>query len=256
MTKHLIDFRIERKTTAGGCRVLTLAPTDNSKLPEILPGQFVEVQIPNCPGVMLRRPISVCDVTPDGRLVLFVKPLGEGTNYLVDMPEGSVINILLPLGNGFSPAAKGERVLLVGGGVGAAPLVMLSRELAKSGADVTVAIGGRSASDLDGVLDLYPESVRKVCSTDDGTLGHPGLITLNPVFGEKYDRIYCCGPTPMMKGVATIAHRENIDCEVSLENHMACGIGACLCCVEKTKEGNLCVCKEGPVFNIKRLLWQ
>ena len=256
MDKKLIDFRIERKATAGGCRILTLATADNTPLPEIQPGQFVEVKIPDCPGVMLRRPISVCDVTPEGHLILFVKPLGEGTNHLVDMPESSVINILLPLGNGFSHADKGERVLLVGGGVGAAPLVMLARELAKCGADVTVAIGGRSASDIDGVLDLYPEGIRKVCSTDDGSLGHPGLITLNPVFEENYDRIYCCGPTPMMKGVAAIARRQNIDCEVSLENHMACGIGACLCCVEKTNEGNLCVCKEGPVFNINRLTWQ
>ncbi len=256
MTKQLIDFRLEHKSEAGGCCVMTLACDDSISLRDIRPGQFVEVKIDNCPSAMLRRPISVCDVTDDGRLVLFVKPLGEGTRNLVDLPIGSSINILLPLGNGFGMAEKGQRVLVVGGGVGAAPLVMLTRRLLECGVDVTVAIGARSAADLKGVLELYPDAAVKVCSTDDGTEGHPGLITANPVFNDKYDKIYVCGPTLMMKGVAHIAYEKKIDCEVSLENHMACGLGACLCCVEKTNDGNVCVCTEGPVFNIKRLSWQ
>ena len=254
--KRLIDFRLEQKSEAGGCCIITLACCEGFTLPKILPGQFVEVKIDNCPSAMLRRPISVCDVTADGRLVLFVKPLGEGTRHLVDLPIGSKINILLPLGNGFGLVEKGKKVLVVGGGIGAAPLVMLTRQLLECGVDVTIAIGGRSASDLQGVLELYPDKATKVCSTDDGSRGHHGLITANPVFDKKYDKIYCCGPTPMMKGVAHIAFENDVECEVSLENHMACGLGACLCCVEKTNDGNVCVCTEGPVFNINRLSWQ
>lgn len=254
--KHLLDFVIISKSTAGGSAILKLAPADGAALPDILPGQFVEIKVEDSPATMLRRPISVCDVTPDGHLVLLIKPVGDGTRRLCALPEGARINILLPLGRGFSPAAAGERVLLVGGGVGAAPLVYLSRKLTEAGAKVTVAIGGRSAADLAGVLELYPEGVETVCSTDDGSRGTPGLITANEAFTREWDRICVCGPTPMMRAVARIARQRNITCEVSLENEMACGLGACLCCVEKTVEGNLCVCKDGPVFNINQLLWE
>lgn len=254
--KHLLDFIIKSKSTAGGSTIITLAPADNAQLPEILPGQFVEIKVENSPATMLRRPISVCDVTPDGHLVLLIKPVGDGTRHLCSLPIGAKINILLPLGHGFTPCAAHERVLLVGGGVGAAPLVYLSRVFSQAGAQVTVAIGGRSSADLEGVLELYPESVETVCSTDDGSRGTPGLITANEVFSRDWDRVCVCGPTPMMRAVARIARQKNIRCEVSLENEMACGLGACLCCVEKTVEGNVCVCKDGPVFNINQLLWE
>ena len=96
-----------------------------------------------------------------------------------------------------------------------------------------------------------------IIATDDGSLGHRGLVTEHPAFAEPYDRIYTCGPTPMMRAVAQSAAQRGIDCQVSLENMMACGVGACLCCVAGTDEGNLRVCKEGPVFNAKILkkLW-
>ena len=93
-------------------------------------------------------------------------------------------------------------------------------------------------------------------TTEDSSMGEKGFVTNHSVLTEHFDRIYTCGPKPMMVAVARYAKENNIDCEVSLENMMACGLGACLCCVEKTTEGNLCVCKEGPVFNVKRLLWQ
>ena len=93
-------------------------------------------------------------------------------------------------------------------------------------------------------------------TTEDGTMGEKGFVVHHSVLGEHFDRICTCGPTPMMKAVARYANEHQIVCEASLENLMACGLGACLCCVEKTTDGNVCVCKEGPVFNIKRLLWQ
>jgi len=256
-TKHLLDLRIaSTRTLPGGCSLMELELPDHAALPAVVPGQFVEIKIDNAPAAMLRRPISVCDITDNGRrMTLLVKPVGEGTRCLTDMPVGSTVNVLMPLGNGFTLPERPCRTLLVGGGVGAAPLVMLSHALAAIGCEVTVAIGGRSASDLEGVRDLYPQA-RVACSTDDGSLGHHGLVTTLPEFSEQYDRIYCCGPTPMMRAVASIARDRNICCEVSLENMMACGLGACLCCVEKTTRGHLCVCTDGPVFNIETLTWQ
>ncbi len=92
-------------------------------------------------------------------------------------------------------------------------------------------------------------------STDNGSAGHKGLVTENPALDEVWDAIYCCGPMPMMKAVAAIAKKRDIECEVSLENTMACGLGACLCCVEDTVAGHVCVCQDGPVFNISALKW-
>ena len=107
------------------------------------------------------------------------------------------------------------------------------------------------------MLDEFKKYGRVFTTTEDGSAGEKGFVTNHSILQqEQFDRISTCGPTPMMKAVARLAREKGIDCEVSLENLMACGLGACLCCVEKTTEGNLCVCKEGPVFNINRLLWQ
>ena len=106
------------------------------------------------------------------------------------------------------------------------------------------------------LLDEFLKIGEVAISTEDGSKCSKGLVTANPILERDFDTYYCCGPMPMMKAVAKIARDKGTDCEVSLENVMGCGIGACLCCVEKTTEGNLCVCKEGPVFNINKLLWQ
>ena len=123
------------------------------------------------------------------------------------------------------------------------------------GGEPTFLLGARSKKDLL-MLDEYAKLGRVFITTEDGTEGEKGFVTNHSVLNEHFDSIYTCGPTPMMKAVAHYAKEHDITCEVSLENMMACGLGACLCCVEKTTEGNLCVCKEGPVFNINRLLWQ
>lgn len=253
--KQLQDFIITGKRTfsSTGC-LMTLVPASGEWLPHISPGQFVELKVDTAPGVTLRRPISVCDVRYGRELILYIKPVGKGTRALVDLPVGARVNILLPLGHGFSPASQGDKVLLVGGGVGCAPLVMLARELKAAGVDVTVALGGRTATELVDFSSMFSGTGTLALSTDDGSLGQPGLITANSAFAKKYDKTYVCGPTPMMKAVARICAERGAWCEVSLENHMACGLGACLCCVEKTSDaGNVCVCTEGPVFNINRL---
>lgn len=139
--------------------------------------------------------------------------------------------------------------LLVGGGAGIAPLLHLSKELKARGVGCTILLGGRTA-ELIPVRDDFKPYGELCIATDDGSLGHKGLVISHPAFAERYDIIYTCGPTPMMKAVARSAAERGIRCEVSLENMMACGVGACLCCVTDTDEGHRCVCKEGPVFDI------
>lgn len=233
--------------------LLKLAPADGV-LPDIEPGQFVNVEVPNSKTTFLRRPISVNFVDREnGLLWLLVRKAGNGTSSLISSNSGQTLNIVLPLGKGFS-VGEGKH-LLVGGGVGVAPLLYLGKCLKSIGADVTFLLGAKSEGDL-----LEQEEFAKygkIClSTEDGSVGEKGFVTTNSILNkEKFDIIHCCGPQPMMKAVAAIARQKETRCEVSLENVMACGIGACLCCVEDTIDGNVCVCKEGPVFDIDRLKW-
>ena len=255
--KLVNDFIITRMTRYNDMYSrLTLAPADGSMLPAILPGQFVQVAA-NTPGVFLRRPISINDVNYDQNTIdLLIRKAGKGTSTLVALKEGDKLNILLPLGNGFSlDVASGSRLLLIGGGVGVAPLLYLGRKLKEAGHKPEFLLGARSAADLLELDDFAAIGTVHV-STEDGSMGEHGLVTHHSALEGNIDTIYCCGPAPMMKAVASIARERAINCEVSLENMMACGLGACLCCVENTVKGNVCVCTEGPVFNINLLNWQ
>lgn len=234
---------------------LTLKPADGKELSEILPGQFVQVAV-DAPNVFLRRPISINDVdTSNATIDLLIRNAGRGTDALIHKEEGELINILLPLGNGFTTEAPvGARMLLIGGGVGVAPLLYLGKILRKNGFKPEFLLGARSEKDLLELEEFEKVGDVHIC-TEDGSVGTKGLVTAHPVMQEKMFRYYCCGPAPMMKAIAKIAYANGTDCEVSLENMMACGLGACLCCVEKTVKGNVCVCTEGPVFNIDKLTW-
>ena len=163
----------------------------------------------------------------------------------------------MPLGNGFTmPETPDERVLLVGGGVGTAPLLYMGKKMAEAGCRPTFLLGGRSTADLL-QLEMFRALGDVYVTTEDGSMGEKGFVTQHSLLSrEHFDRIATCGPKPMMMAVARYARAAGSSCEVSLENMMACGLGACLCCVEKTVEGHVCVCKEGPVFNINKLLWQ
>jgi len=154
------------------------------------------------------------------------------------------------------PAFNEEKFLLVGGGVGVAPLLYMGAEMAHRGNEPTFLLGARTARDLL-MIDIFKRYGRVYITTEDGSEGEKGFVTDHSLLQkERFSSIATCGPTPMMKAVAAFARKADTECEVSLENLMACGLGACLCCVEKTTEGNVCVCKEGPVFNIRKLLWQ
>lgn len=224
--------------------------------PEIWPGQFVEVLVEGSPETFLRRPISVHDVDAEKRtLDLMVKIVGSGTEKLSHLHEGDQLDIVYPLGHGFSLARKDQKVLLAGGGCGVAPLLFLARQLSHAGADCYVAIGGKSAADI-----LRPEAYQGLAQvavlTEDGSMGDQGLITEHRWFGmemKQFSRVYVCGPDPMMRAIGRLAIHAGVDCEVSLENLMACGIGSCLCCTVSTHEGNVRACMEGPVFNVLSL---
>lgn len=256
--KQLMDLSVvSTERLSSNYALLKLSPADTSvSLPAMMPGQFVQVEVPDSKTTYLRRPISVCNVDDNGCLWLLVRDAGAGTHALVELQNGRRLNLLLPLGHGFTcDVAAGTHALLVGGGVGVAPLLYLGRVLKASGVDVHFLLGARSKADLL-LLDEFERVGKVSLSTDDGSVGTPGVVTQNPAITEgDADMIYCCGPMPMMKAVARVARERGVPCEVSLENEMACGLGACLCCVEKTVDGHLCVCTEGPVFNIDRLLW-
>ena len=225
-------------------------------MPEIKAGQFAELRIDQTPTVFLRRPISLHDVREDKKeLDLLIQKVGDGTEWLSTRKEGDKVNVIFPLGNGFNTELVEDKpVLLVGGGVGSAPLYYLAEELKKGGNEFTILIGARSAKDLYR-REAYEALGRVEYTTEDGSLGEKGYVTNHSLLAERYDYIYTCGPKPMMMAVARYARENNIACEVSLENKMACGLGACLCCVEDTKEGHKCVCTDGPVFSIDELKW-
>ena len=251
--KEIHNFTIIERRQLGE-HYFALVLQHNGRMQTIVPGQFVEVQVPDCQGVMLRRPISVHDVDAErGLLTLLIQIVGKGTRRLAEMQAGEQLNVVYPLGHGFSTdLASGSRVLLVGGGAGTAPLLHLSKTLAAKGIHPTILLGGRTAELIPVRTEFEPYGTVEV-ATDDGSMGHKGLVTEHPAFGEAYDMIFTCGPTPMMKAVARSAAQRGIRCEVSLENMMACGVGACLCCVTDTDQGHRCVCKDGPVFDIESM---
>lgn len=230
----------------------------SSALPEMHPGQFVQVHIDDSPTTYLRRPISINMVDYErNEILLLVAAIGEGSRHLVRKKPGDKVNCLLPLGNSFTmPRSTDERVLLVGGGVGIAPMLFLGKRLVELGVRPTFLLGARTAAELL-EKDMFSELGDLYLTTEDGSEGEKGYVTNHSILKEiRFDRIATCGPKLMMMSVARYAKQNDIECEVSLENDMACGLGACLCCVEDTTDGHICVCTEGPVLNIKKLLWQ
>lgn len=257
MKKYILDLTVASNTKLHDSYVL-LKMTHAEPLPEMRPGQFAEIRVDNSPSTFLRRPISINYVDREKNEVWFlVRLAGDGTRKLATVREEETVNVVLPLGNGFTmPAESTQKPLLVGGGVGTAPLLYFGKKLREMGCQPTFLLGVRSAKDLL-QLDEFKQLGEVHCTTEDGSFGEKGFVTQHSVLAnQQFDSIHTCGPKPMMVSVARYAKENGIACEASLENMMACGVGACLCCVENTDEGHLCVCKDGPVFNINKLLWQ
>lgn len=266
MKKCLTDFSVvENLRLSDRLFLLKLTPADGSPIAPACPGQFVEVRVDHEPKVFLRRPISIHRILRDqNQLWLLVQIAGNGTAELSTLKCGDVLNLVYPLGNGYS-LTRGK-ALLIGGGVGVAPLLELGAVLKDMGTDVSFLLGARKASDLV-QLDHYSAIGKVYVTTEDGSViegldCQKGFVTNHSVLSSgNFDSIRVCGPGPMMKSVAKMvsgwSEMQGYEryCEVSLENKMACGLGVCLCCVEDTKEGHKCVCSEGPVFDIKELKW-
>ena len=258
MKKHILDLTVTENVRLHAHYVLLKLTSPQMELPEMLPGQFAEIRVDGSSTTFLRRPISINYVDRQRNEVWFlIQLVGDGTKRLGEAKAGDVINVVLPLGNGFTmPENASDKLLLVGGGVGTAPMLYLGEQLKQRGCRPTFLLGARSDKDLL-QLDQFAAYGDVYTTTEDGSHGEKGFVTQHSILEQvKFEHIYTCGPKPMMMAVARYAKAKGIDCEVSLENKMACGVGACLCCVENTDEGHLCVCKEGPVFNINKLLWQ
>lgn len=245
--KHLEEFTVENNISLNrDCFLLALKSPIS--LQEIKPGQFVNVEVKDVADRILRRPISIHDVDLEKNILyILVQKVGKATKKLSSVNKGEQLSIIFPLGNGFD--IEGEKPLLIGGGVGTAPLLLLAKEFRRKEITPTILIGARTNEQLF-LTNRYNAVGNLSISTEDGSVGEKGLVTANSILNNDFDVVYCCGPTPMMKAVSEWAKERNIKCYVSLENRMACGIGACLCCVNETKDGhNVCVCTEGPVFN-------
>lgn len=239
--------------------LLKLTTPNNTPLPTMYPGQFVEIRVDGSSKVFLRRPISINFVDKvKNELWLLIQIVGNGTRQMSEYQSGALVNLLLPLGNSFSipDVNTNKELLLVGGGVGIAPMLYLGQILSEKGYKPNFLLGARSRKDLL-QLSNFQEYGNVYCTTEDGSYGEKGFVTNHSIWNDlDISKIYTCGPKPMMQAIAKVAYSKNIDCEASLENTMACGFGVCLCCVEDIKEkGNVCVCTEGPVFNTKDLKW-
>jgi dihydroorotate dehydrogenase electron transfer subunit len=268
---HDISTVIERNLDLGNGNFLLEFKTPG--MPAAMrPAQFFMIGIPGSEA-LLRRPFSICglpgtfdDGAEDGVQVL-IKVVGKGTGLLCALKAGSELSLLGPLGNGFTPPDGPEiRPLIVAGGIGCAPFPALLASLGGHGTGATMFYGAATKNDLP-LLDWFRERCEEmVITTDDGSLGRRGLVT-EPL-AEALDgsdqaavKIYACGPEPMLKAVARLALERGIDCELSLEAHMACGFGACLGCVVPTH--HRCgrgidyqrVCVEGPVMKPEVLAW-
>lgn len=213
------------------------------------PGQFVNIELP---GRFLRRPISVCDWTEDS-LLLLVKEAGEGTRDLVHMPCGTALDVLSGLGNGFDLARAGERPVLAGGGIGAAPLYGLARRMAETGEPPVVALGFRTAQDAFYTGEFAALGCSVLVSTEDGSLGTRGFVTdlIKSVPECRY--VLACGPLPMLRAVHGMSGLEGG--QFSFEARMGCGFGACMGCSVPTVDGYKRICKDGPVLYKEEIVW-
>ncbi len=211
------------------------------------PGQFVNIKLD---GFYLRRPISVCDRT-DGELTIIYKVVGKGTEAMAAMTEGT-LDVLTGLGNGYDLTVSGDRPLLLGGGVGVPPMYLLAKDLIAEGKQVTVVLGFNTKSEI-----FYEEEFRALgadvyVTTVDGSYGQKGFVT-DAMKNMEYSYFYTCGPEPMLKAIFSASTTEG---QLSFEERMGCGFGACMGCSCKTIYGNKRICKEGPVLRKEEILWQ
>jgi dihydroorotate dehydrogenase electron transfer subunit len=225
------------------------------------PGQFVMVKVSEGTAPLLRRPLGLHDADANG-FELFFRIAGQGTALLAKKRPGDRLDVIGPLGRGFTVAPGGRTSWLVGGGRGIAPLYFLARALKTAGARPVVFYGGRNLAEIPLRDRLEHAGFELLCSTDDGGFGFAGFVTAlveKELAGTAPDIVYACGPDPMMKTLAKTLAKRGVPAEFSLESIMGCGVGACWGCVHRIRDGSgdgwVKICEEGPVFPGERILW-
>lgn len=251
---------VKQRELVEGIYDLTLQTKDIAAAAKA--GQFVSVYS-NDPSKLLPRPISLCGIDKEKgqiRLVYRVTGEGTGTEEFSKLKEGDSVKILGPLGNGFT-VEEGKTAFLIGGGIGVPPMLQLAKDINASGdvPKMQIIMGYRDENTF--LLDEFKEQAESFVSSDNGAVGTKGtVVDAIKANNLKADVIYACGPTPMLRALRDYADENGMTCYISMEERMACGIGACLACVCKTKEkdhhsnvNNKRICKEGPVFNAKEV---
>lgn len=212
------------------------------------PGQFVDLALP---GFFLRRPISICDYDADGLTIIY-KVVGKGTAALSRLAPGAELNALSGLGNGFDTQKSGESPLLIGGGVGVPPLYALAKRLLAEGKCPTAILGFNKADEVFYAGEFENLGMRTIVCTADGSVGVRGFVTDAIATLSGYSFYYACGPEPMLRAVHALCPCGG---QLSFEERMGCGFGACMGCSCKTKYGNKRICKDGPVLDKEEIVW-
>ena len=227
------------------------------------PGQFVMLRFPNCIDPLLRRPFGVYRIIDEGIEILY-KVVGKGTRLMMGLRTGDMVDVFGPLGNGFLLDSGKKDIIMVAGGIGIASFYLLAESCQLSAISLKLLFGGRGKDDLPDLEGFKKLDIAMKISTQDGSVGKKGLVTdlLKKEVTKKDDCVvYACGPKGMLKEVAKIAEDADVPCHVSLDNAMACGMGACLGCAVKVRSQNnseiyKMVCKDGPLFNAREIEWE
>ena len=220
---------------------------ESPDLEEQKPGQFVNIKLD---GLYLRRPISVCESDP-GCLTIVYKAVGKGTEKMTQIRKQEHLDVLTGLGNGYDLSKSGDRPLLLGGGVGVPPLVLLARKLREQGKEVTAVLGFNKKAEVFGEPDFRASGCKTIVTTADGSYGTKGFVT--DALPEDYSYFYTCGPEPMLKAVYRTTKTSG---QFSFEERMGCGFGACMGCSCKTITGYKRICREGPVLEKEEIIWE
>jgi dihydroorotate dehydrogenase electron transfer subunit len=261
MLEQTVQIVSNERDTDSYFRLVLRAP---QIAPLIQPGQFAHVRVLPLKDALLRRPFSIFQVAGDTFSILY-KTVGKGTDMLARMRAGEELSAIAPLGHGFTvPKVGGETPLLVAGGYGMAAMFLLAQRSPQKG---IVFVGGRKRVDILCEKEFAALGWDIRVTTEDGSLGEKGLV-IQPLLAEIKNsklktqnfKVFACGPTPMLKAVAKIAEEASVPAELSMDEHMCCGVGVCLTCVIPVKTGDgweyQRTCTEGPVFDSRQVLWE
>ena len=242
MKQSVFEIKTNEKIADGIYKMILSGETDSITAP----GQFINIKLDS---FFLRRPISVCDYD-ENTVTIIYKTVGAGTEKMSTLKSGEKLDILIGLGNGFDTQKSGDNPLLIGGGVGTPPMYNLAKRLSENGKNVTVVLGFNSKSDVFYEKEFKALGVNVIITTADGSYGKKGFVT--DALPENYSYFYACGPLPMLKAVCD---KTKTSGELSFEERMGCGFGACMGCSCKTKYKNKRICKDGPVLLKEEIIW-